>query len=345
MKILINQLGRIGDLILITPAFSELKKQFPNAEIYLNAGDKNYQAVIDNPNLSGIFVYHKGIKGILSLISQIRKHKFDYYLDPKDHKSTESGLLSKIVKSKVKIGCKNPSAKFDIDINEIRDKEDIHFTDVVLAGVKYIVGKEYRKLDFNQTPKPDLYTNSKSEECLQKFLKEYEIKDYLLINISASNSNKMWILGRWYEFISYLIEHNYINENLKLIVCSAPSESIDAKSLVSNFHQNVYYFQSRNINDIFSLVNKAKLLISPDTSVVHIAAAFDTPIIGLYSGNHIFFDKFKPTYSAEIAVKSLIIRAKDGDDGIHTIELNQVIDGIEKVFSNNKDKTNLENIN
>ncbi|MFY8159974.1 MAG: glycosyltransferase family 9 protein [Candidatus Kapaibacteriota bacterium] len=339
MKILINQLGRIGDLILITPAFFELKKQFPYAEIYLIAGDKNYQAVIDNTNLNRIFVYHKGIKGVLKLISQIRKHKFDYYLDPKDHKSTESGLLSKIVKSKVKIGCKNPNANFDIDINEIRAKVDLHFTDVVMAGIKYICAKENKEIKFNQTPKPVLYTNLKSEEYLHRYLIENGINEFLLINISASNSNKMWILDRWNEFITYLISNNYINENLQLIICSAPTESNDAKSLVSKFIQNVYYFQSRNINDIFSLVNKAKLLISPDTSVIHIAAAFDTPIIGLYSGNHIFFDKFKPTYTKENAELSQIIRAKDGDDGIHTIELNQVIEKFEiikNIFNNEK---------
>ena len=47
-------------------------RPLPNRLNIVVTRDKNYQAVIDNPNLSGIFVYHKGIKGVLKLISQIR---------------------------------------------------------------------------------------------------------------------------------------------------------------------------------------------------------------------------------------------------------------------------------
>ncbi len=39
---------------------------------------------------------------------------------------------------------------------------------------------------------------------------------------------------------------------------------------------------SRSINDLISLINLLDLVIAPDSSVVHIAAAFQTPAIGIY---------------------------------------------------------------
>lgn len=331
MKILINQLGRIGDLILITPSIKILKECLPDAEIYFLAGDKNYPALIDNPNLKDIIVYHKNIKGIFQLISKLRQHKFDYYLDPKDHVSTESAILSKIIKSNVKIGCKNPKANFDIDINKIKNEKDIHFTDVALAGVKYILDNEKIYIDIHSTPKPDLYLNKNSNIYFNKFKVDNRIKDFILINISASNSNKMWILDHWKNIIKYL-KNNYLNDRLSLVICSAPSEMKQVNELINEFkQQNIVYFKSNSINDIFSIVSHSKLLLTPDTSVVHIASAFSIQIIALYSGNDIFFDKFKPSFDEITAAKSQIIRANEGDDGIHSITIEQVKNAIENV--------------
>lgn len=341
MKILINQLGRIGDLILITPSFQLLRENFPNAEIYLICGDKNYNAIIDDVNLKDIFVYKKNFLGILKLLQKLRKFDFDYYLDPKDHNSTESNLLSKIIKAKVKIGNKTTKNIFDFDIKEIREKSDLHFTSVAIAGAKYIINKSRNThIKIDRIPKPNLFLNENSENYTKDFLKNSDCNSYILINISASNSNKMWLKDRWISFIEYLIKNNYINKNNKLIICSAPNEKKEAEEILNeiisknhNIQKEVIYFNSRSINDIFSIVSKSKLLISPDTSLVHIAAAFDVSIVGLYSGNDVFFEKFKPTFSQEVESKSSIVRADKGDDGIHTIELNQVIKAFETTIT------------
>ncbi len=344
MKILINQLGRIGDLILITPIFQLLKKNFPDAEIYVICGDKNYNAIIDDINLENIFVYHKNIIGYFKLLFKLKKIEFDYYFDPKDHNSSESNILSKIIKAKVKIGNKSYKNKFDVDINQIRDKSDLHFTSVATAGAKYIISKCFNsKVKIDRIPKPNLYLNENSENYTKTFLENNNLDSFILINISASNSNKMWLKDRWIDFIEFLINNKYINESNKLIMCSAPNEKNEAKEIInvikskglksySHFNQNeLIYFSSRSINDIFSIVSKSKVLVSPDTSLVHIAAAFDIPIFGLYSGNEIFYDKFRPTFNQEIEVKSAIIRAKNGDDGIHSINLKQVIEAFETI--------------
>jgi heptosyltransferase III len=340
MKILINQLGRIGDLILITPSFQLLRENFPNAEIYLICGDKNYKAIIDDLNLKDIFVYQKNFLGIFKLLKKLRKFDFDYYFDPKDHNSTESNLLSKIVKAKVKIGNKSNKNKFDFDINELREKSDLHFTSVAIAGAKYIINKSlHSKIKIDRIPKPNLYLNKISENYTKDFLKNNDCNSYILINISASNSNKMWLKDRWISFIEFLIQNDYINKNNKLIICSAASEKKDAEEIIDkiNINQNkekeILYFASRSINDIFSIVSNSKLLISPDTSLVHIAASFDIPIVGLYSGNDVFFDKFKPTFNQEVESKSSIVRADKGDDGIHSIELNRVIEALETTIN------------
>lgn len=40
-----------------------------------------------------------------------------------------------------------------------------------------------------------------------------------------------------------------------------------------------------DLNRLFRLCERANLVISPDTAVIHIASAFDTPVIGIYQNN------------------------------------------------------------
>lgn len=338
MKILINQLGRIGDLILITPIFKILKENFTNAEIYLIAGNKNYVAVSDDIHLTKTFVYFKTLKGITRLLSELRKEEFDYYLDPKDHQSTESGLLSKIIKAKVKIGYTNPKAKFDVDINSIRGSQDIHFTDVALAGAKFILRQEkIATPTLTYTPSPNLFCNKNSDDYLSNFLSFNNISQYLVINISASNRGKMWLNNYWIEVIHFL-QKNYLNDELKLVISFSPSEKQDAEQIVNVLseqqHQSttVFTFNSRSILDTYSLVCKSHLLLSPDTALIHIASAFNTPIIALYSGDNFFFEKFKPSAIQSVAESSYILRAPKEEPAISNIKPEQVIISLQNFF-------------
>jgi len=55
-RICIVQLGRIGDLLLITPLFSALKAANPHSELHLLAGRNNYKIVEGNPFIDRAWV-------------------------------------------------------------------------------------------------------------------------------------------------------------------------------------------------------------------------------------------------------------------------------------------------
>ena len=83
---------------------------------------------------------------------------------------------------------------------------------------------------------------------------------------------------------------------------------------ISKICPNLNIFQSRSLQDIFSLIKNSYLVITPDTAVVHIAAAFNVPLLGLYSGLDDFFNKFHPLSNIY-----QIIRAPKVFDGIEPI--------------------------
>jgi ADP-heptose:LPS heptosyltransferase len=77
-KIFILRNNDIGDLLVVTPLFDALKKEFPNTEILAGVGSWNREVLIGNPNVSNIlevnapwhnnFIRSQGLLGALQYI-------------------------------------------------------------------------------------------------------------------------------------------------------------------------------------------------------------------------------------------------------------------------------------
>ncbi len=314
IKILQLQLGTIGDMILATPTFRLLKEKFPNSQIDVICGSRNYAVIEDNPLIDNKIILTKSPLKLIGLIYRLRKVNYKYYIDPKPHFSRESRIIATLIKADIKIGYNTLKRS---KTRSSKEEKNEHFTIELLKPLNEL-GIEIPKARIL----PNLYLNNDSELYVEFFLKEKGISDYILINISASKENKKWVVEKWIHLVKYLIEQNFT-----IIVCFAPTERLDAQKIYEN-SDKIFLFNSRSIKDIYSLVNRTKLLISPDTSLIHIASAFDKPVLALYSGMSDFNTRFAPLSSVH-----LVINANEGVDSIKGITLEQVRTGFEKIKS------------
>lgn len=313
IKILFLQLGTIGDMVLATPAFRLIKDKFPNCKLDVICGSRNFAVIEDNPLIDSKIILDKSPFKLIKFIYKLREINYHYYIDPKPHFSRESRIIAKLVKASKKIGFNTAEVKNF----KVENEQPIHFTLEVLnslneLGIEIPGGRIL----------PEIYLNKDSEQYVEHFLSNNGIKDYILINISASKEHKQWVIEKWIQLINYLIEQNYT-----LVLCFAPPEKLYAIKIYENCDK-IFLFNSRSIKDIYSLVSRTKLLISPDTSLIHIAAAFDKPILGLYSGMTKFNKRFAPLSSLQV-----VINAVEGVDSIKGITLEEVIFGFEKIKS------------
>jgi ADP-heptose:LPS heptosyltransferase len=318
VKILIIFPGTLGDLILSTPMISAIKQKYDDAEITMVTGNSNFPAIEDNPKINKIFRLNKKPLKILALIRKLRKIRFDYHIDPKDHKSRESRILAWITNAKTKIGYNVPgrSEVFDLVIPSGELNKGLHFIEKCFRPLQHLE----IELPNEYVPRPELFTNNDTEQYLRDFLAKEKIEDYVVVNISASNEYKMWDNEKWVKVIEY------IKRNKENIVLSyAPSEKDRAEYLKANI-ENFHVFKSRSFKDTIALIKYSKLLITPDTSLVHVASAFNKPMIGLYDHNDATFAMFRP-----LSDTALIIRAKDKSMGIKAIEANEVLKEYESI--------------
>jgi heptosyltransferase-2 len=315
MKIIVVLLGRIGDMILATPMFSEIKKGYPDCELHVLAGRNNFNVLTNNPNVNKILVYHKSLFSLIKTYFELKNQKYDFLIDPKDHFSSESKLISFLSKAKTTIGFNQIGTKsFDVSISTQEENSQLHYVQRCIKALEYL------KINLHeQITRPELFLSPISEEYVDNELSG--ISDYLLINVSASSDYRMWVIDKWIEFIKIISEFE------EKIIMLYQSSNKDLVYHIIEHSSKVIGVQSDNIQDAFSIVRRAKLLVTPDTSLVHIASAFNIPVLGLYICNEANFNKFYP-----LSDISEVVKSPDEVVGIKSISVNQLYEGYLRII-------------
>jgi len=133
---------------------------------------------------------------------------------------------------------------------------------------------------------PSLNPNDKRiHKTVNKFLKDRAIKtnDFILFQLRASSPIRTPSSGVWKQIIEPLVRQNH-----KIVITDGPQHygNIEKfiRHLFPNYRPKIFNFakQSEDINYSICLASKAKLVIAPDSSLVHIAAGVKTPVFGVY---------------------------------------------------------------
>jgi ADP-heptose:LPS heptosyltransferase len=70
---------------------------------------------------------------------------------------------------------------------------------------------------------------------------------------------------------------------------------LEEKRELEQQHANVKPSPSTgNLNEVGEIVKNLKILISPDTALIHVASCFGTPLIGLYRKSLVDHNQFGP---------------------------------------------------
>lgn len=293
IKIIIIRLGRIGDMILSTPIFFHLRSSYPNATIDVLGSRHNISILENNPSIDNTFVYDKSPLSFLKLASSLRANSYDILIEPKDHHSTESKLLSKMIKAKKSIGFNsNNNFTFDIDTSLFSEGK-LSFLESNLASLEAL------SIDVDYKSKPILFLNNDELNFFENL--KLKPKSYFVLNPSASRKSKTFSNELILQLIKILQSFN-----LELILISSPEDS-DRVSQIAD-ECNCSFVKTKSIRQTFPLIKESKLVISADTSIVHIASSFNVPLIGIYKKNENELEKFKP-----LSEKYSIVFAEEGE--------------------------------
>jgi len=120
-----------------------------------------------------------------------------------------------------------------------------------------------------------------SKKFAKQTLKEHGIVSArkIAINISAGHDVRFWGVDNFRALIT-LVQKRFRHHAILLL--SKPSHRQEAEQIASGFTQVYLSPTTQSFDQFAALIAEVNLLITPDTSAVHLAAAFGIPCVAMY---------------------------------------------------------------
>ena len=285
LKILVVRFSSIGDIVLTTPVVRMLKKQL-NAQVHFLTKSAYVSLLKNNPYIDSVYQIENSITEV---IADLKKEKYDYVID------LHSNLRTQILKFRLGMPAKSFNKlnmeKFMLTNFKLDNMPKIHIVDRYLETVKHLgVKNDNQGLDFF------LSANDKLDISIFP-------KNYIVFVIGGQHATKILPNEKIISIIKKV--------NKPVLLIGGPEDAHKGEEIAKACDKVVNTCGKYSILQSASLVQQATMVITHDTGMMHIAAAFNKKIYSVW-GNTVpefgMYPYLESEQSKRIEVKGLNCR-------------------------------------
>ncbi|MDX1651390.1 MAG: glycosyltransferase family 9 protein [Brumimicrobium sp.] len=260
-KILVIRFSSIGDIVLTSPVLRGIKTQLNSVELHVLT---KYQYAIlfnSNPHVDKIHTWGKENKEV---IENLKNENFDYVIDL--HKNIRTAKIKNHLKSKSYSFPKLNVEKWTYVNFKWNLLPDVHIVDRYFEAVKNLgVKNDQQGLDYF-IPENDQIN----------LIENFQTDKIIAVALGAQFATKRLPSEKLSSILS---------GSILPVVLLGGAEDQEIGEEIINRAENTTFFNmcgKLNLNQSASVVRQAKVLLTHDTGLMHIASAFDTPIVSVW---------------------------------------------------------------
>lgn len=288
-KILVIRFSSIGDIVLTTPVFRCIKKQMDDVELHF-VTKKTFKIVTaDNPYIDKFFYYENNLA---ELITELKKENYDYVVD----------LHNNFRSLKIKMALRKSS--FSIDKLNVEKFLLTQFNVNIMPGI-HITHRSLKTVEPLGVQDDGLGLDHFIPQ--RDIVKEHDIPTshtagFIAVVIGATYFTKKLPVLKLQE-LCYKIEH-------PVILLGGKEDAATGDLVASVDPVKIYNACGKfNLNESADLVRQSKMVVSHDTGLMHIAAAFQKPIISIWGNTSPLFGMY-PYYGSKSSRNAEIFEVK-----------------------------------
>jgi ADP-heptose:LPS heptosyltransferase len=262
MKLLVIRFSSIGDIVLTTPVIRCLKQKYPEAEVHYLTKIAYGPLLINNPHIDRLFYLQDSLPPV---IAELKKERYDYVID----------LHNNLRTKRVKNGLNVRSYAFP----------KLNMQKWLLTNFKIdmMPDKSIVERYFETVRSLEVYNDGKG-------------LDYFLPTDKKLASSDI-PMSHWGGFVGCVIGGSYFTKKLPVaqwkkfcenipypVVLLGGPEDIQEGNEIAEFDRIKIYNSCGkfNLNESAELVKYSRVIVSNDTGLMHVAAAFQKPIISFW---------------------------------------------------------------
>ncbi len=278
MKILVIRFSSIGDIVLTTPIVRCLKKQLPHAEIHFLTKQRFADIVNGNPYISKVYTIADDVQPIMTALI---KEQYTYVIDLHRNLRTwyVKSILRQVFNSQVKAFT---FSKLNIrkwllttfKLNVLPDKSivDRYFEAIRKTGVK----NDGQGLDYFIPEEAELHKDD---------LPFSHVLGFVACVIGGQHATKKMPVEKWIAFAKAL--------QFPIILLGGKEDAPEGERISQTDPVKIYNACGKfSLNESAAIVRKSRFVIAHDTGLMHVAAAFQKPVISIWGNTVPAFGMF-----------------------------------------------------
>ncbi len=299
--------GKIGDMVINTLMFREIKKKYPEIKIGVLTKGGAKAIIENNPNVDNIYDYKKDRKNIRKLAFKIADEKYDLLIDFSEMLRINQMMLINLCKARFNMGLNKENWDM-FDISYTKPIGHIHITELYRNILEKLGIKD---IDINY----ELFFTEQQKSKVDELLKELNYKKIVVFNPFAASKHRDINLENIVKIGKIILE----DKNNRLIFIGEEKRKKELEKIIKELGNDAFFPVFKDIMETSYLISKADLVITPDTSIVHITAVFKRKLIAIYRldnkvENEINRYLWAPNYKGAIQIFSKDSEVKNGEE-------------------------------
>jgi lipopolysaccharide heptosyltransferase II len=280
-KICVIHLNQIGDLLFSLPFLKALKESTPSTVLHSVIRPHLKDLLVHSPFVDQLLIREKGVKNMFILLGQLRKNSYDLLITLS--RSEECFFLTNFSGARVKAGFMHFPWDFGLDLKEKMEGPPSASNNFRLLRRLNV---EADKNDYVGLIHIPFDKNSRGSEC-DTFSKSSGKYVVISPGTSARRRIKTWEEEKFGNLILQLNERHGLNP---VLVGGEDTREVSEKIIAivrakdkgkrMNHIQNLV--GKTNLKDLCHLLKEASLFVGVDSGVMHLASAFDIPVVGIF---------------------------------------------------------------
>lgn len=267
----------LGDVVHGLPLVNAIRDRYPDAEITWIVEPMPSGILRNHPSIDNVVVYRRaeGVRGILDLRRQLKAlRRPDVTLNLNVYfKSIWPAMLSRAPR---RIGF-DKARSFEgvwlISNDKLGSRPRAHTADMFLEFAEHLS---------IPVPNPEWRIRCTDEELVEArdFFRQFAGYPVATIVPASATVKKDWLGERWAR-VATRLSTDY---GFRVVLAGGPGarERAIARSIEERATAPVISALGDSVRRLAATIRGSSLVLAPDTGPVHIARAFDVPVVGLY---------------------------------------------------------------
>jgi heptosyltransferase I len=273
-RLLIVLHGAIGDVTRALPLLCRLSRGLPKTEIYWAIEPGAEPLLRHHPALSGVVVFDRkrGLRAFGRFLSEVRALRVDCTLDLQRH--FKSGIVSLASAARRRIGFHRRNSR---EGNFLFQSEHLapmsHFSSKLAQFLCFAdkLGVPAAPIEFGLTLTPQ-------EERDAEGLLHGVTRPFAAFPVGSTAESRLWFPAETARVIESLVARGF-----DAVLVGGPGEERFAAPIAAESGVRVHDLTGRTtLRQLAGVLERARLVVGPDSGPMHIAAAVGTPVVSLW---------------------------------------------------------------